>query len=231
MAPAFALPGCWTATGSGARRTSTSTRSTRRSPPRCWPRWRRGATRCSRARSSGATQPVGEIDRSKLNVNGGSLAAGHPFAATGGRIVASLAKALQRARRRAWRDLDLRGGRAGRRRDPGGVMSDRYSQLVKLPVAGTVGEADRAAAAGRRWSVAASSAAACCSAARAAWPRRPRACWPRSGVDAATALDDPVRAHAAAAGLDAAVFNPEAPADRTFKALVFDATGIADRGL
>jgi acetyl-CoA C-acetyltransferase len=38
--------------------------------------------------------PLGEIDRSKLNVNGGSLAAGHPFAATGGRIVASLAKAL-----------------------------------------------------------------------------------------------------------------------------------------
>jgi acetyl-CoA C-acetyltransferase len=37
---------------------------------------------------------VGEIDRAKLNVNGGSLAAGHPFAATGGRIVASLAKAL-----------------------------------------------------------------------------------------------------------------------------------------
>ena len=41
-----------------------------------------------------ATTPLGEIDRSKLNVNGGSLAAGHPFAATGGRIVASLAKAL-----------------------------------------------------------------------------------------------------------------------------------------
>ena len=38
--------------------------------------------------------PLGEIDRSKLNVNGGSLGAGHPFAATGGRIVASLAKAL-----------------------------------------------------------------------------------------------------------------------------------------
>jgi 3-oxoacyl-[acyl-carrier protein] reductase len=46
------------------------------------------------------------------------------------------------------------------------------------------------------------------------------------GADAATALDDPVRSHAAAAGLDAAVFNPEAPADRKFKALVFDATGI-----
>jgi acetyl-CoA C-acetyltransferase len=37
---------------------------------------------------------LGEIDRERLNVNGGSLAAGHPFAATGGRIVAGLAKAL-----------------------------------------------------------------------------------------------------------------------------------------
>jgi len=42
----------------------------------------------------GREQPLGEIDREKLNVNGGSLAAGHPFAATGGRIVAGLAKAL-----------------------------------------------------------------------------------------------------------------------------------------
>jgi acetyl-CoA C-acetyltransferase len=42
----------------------------------------------------GLDGPLGSIDRDKLNVNGGSLAAGHPFAATGGRIVASLAKAL-----------------------------------------------------------------------------------------------------------------------------------------
>jgi acetyl-CoA C-acetyltransferase len=42
----------------------------------------------------GRERPLGSIDREKLNVNGGSLAAGHPFAATGGRIVASLAKAL-----------------------------------------------------------------------------------------------------------------------------------------
>ncbi|HYJ00143.1 MAG TPA: acetyl-CoA C-acetyltransferase [Thermoleophilaceae bacterium] len=42
----------------------------------------------------GLDAPLGSIDRDKLNVNGGSLAAGHPFAATGGRIVASLAKAL-----------------------------------------------------------------------------------------------------------------------------------------
>ena len=42
----------------------------------------------------GREEPLGSIDRSKLNVNGGSLAAAHPFAATGGRIVASLAKQL-----------------------------------------------------------------------------------------------------------------------------------------
>jgi acetyl-CoA C-acetyltransferase len=42
----------------------------------------------------GLDAPLGSIDRSKLNVNGGSLAAGHPFAATGGRIVPALAKAL-----------------------------------------------------------------------------------------------------------------------------------------
>lgn len=42
----------------------------------------------------GLDRPLGSIDRDKLNVNGGSLAAGHPFAATGGRIVAGLAKAL-----------------------------------------------------------------------------------------------------------------------------------------
>lgn len=39
-------------------------------------------------------EPPGAIDRTKLNVNGSSLAAGHPFAATGARIVATLAKLL-----------------------------------------------------------------------------------------------------------------------------------------
>jgi acetyl-CoA C-acetyltransferase len=42
----------------------------------------------------GLDAPLGSIDRSKLNVTGSSLAAGHPFAATGGRIVATLAKLL-----------------------------------------------------------------------------------------------------------------------------------------
>ncbi|MGY1750557.1 acetyl-CoA C-acetyltransferase [Modestobacter sp. SYSU DS0511] len=45
----------------------------------------------------GLDAPLGSIDRSKLNVHGSSLAAGHPFAATGGRIVAMLAKMLHEA--------------------------------------------------------------------------------------------------------------------------------------
>jgi acetyl-CoA C-acetyltransferase len=46
----------------------------------------------------GLDGPLGSVDRSKLNVNGSSLAAGHPFAATGGRIVATLAKMLHENR-------------------------------------------------------------------------------------------------------------------------------------
>lgn len=42
----------------------------------------------------GLDKPLGAINLKKLNVHGSSLAAGHPFAATGGRIVASLAKML-----------------------------------------------------------------------------------------------------------------------------------------
>jgi acetyl-CoA C-acetyltransferase len=42
----------------------------------------------------GLDAPLGSLDRDKLNVVGSSLAAGHPFAATGGRIVATLAKLL-----------------------------------------------------------------------------------------------------------------------------------------
>ncbi|PCC37447.1 acetyl-CoA C-acetyltransferase [Glutamicibacter sp. BW77] len=42
----------------------------------------------------GLDEPLGTVDRAKLNVNGSSLAAGHPFAATGGRLIASTAKML-----------------------------------------------------------------------------------------------------------------------------------------
>ncbi len=54
----------------------------------------------------GLAAPLGSIDRSKLNVNGGSVGLGHPFAATGARILASTAKQLAEHRART--------GRAGR---------------------------------------------------------------------------------------------------------------------
>ncbi len=104
-------------------------------------------------------------------------------------------------------------------------MSDRYSQLVNLPVAGGVakriglpqpvalergpGELSGRVLLGGAGRMAEAAARVLAG----------------LDVDAATALDDPVREHAANAGLDAAVFNPEAPADQRFKALVFDATG------
>ncbi|MGW6443845.1 acetyl-CoA C-acetyltransferase [Lentzea sp. NPDC055074] len=54
---------------------------------------------------------LGEIDRSRLNVNGSSLAAGHPFAATGARIVATLAKLLhQRGSGRGFVSICAAGG-------------------------------------------------------------------------------------------------------------------------
>lgn len=42
----------------------------------------------------GRSEALGKIDRSKMNLKGGSIALGHPFAATGARLVASLAKQL-----------------------------------------------------------------------------------------------------------------------------------------
>lgn len=45
----------------------------------------------------GLTAPLGSIDRAKLNTVGGSVALGHPFAATGSRIVGSLAKLLSQS--------------------------------------------------------------------------------------------------------------------------------------
>ncbi len=48
------------------------------------------------AERAGFTKPVGEVDRSKLNVMGGSISIGHPFGATGGRILTTLCNELAR---------------------------------------------------------------------------------------------------------------------------------------
>ena len=48
------------------------------------------------AERAGFSKPVGTVDRSKLNVMGGSIAIGHPFGATGARITTTLANELHR---------------------------------------------------------------------------------------------------------------------------------------
>jgi acetyl-CoA acyltransferase len=48
------------------------------------------------AERAGFNQPVGEVDRSRLNVMGGSISIGHPFGATGGRILTTLCNELAR---------------------------------------------------------------------------------------------------------------------------------------
>jgi acetyl-CoA acyltransferase len=48
------------------------------------------------ATRAGFAEPVGEVDRARLNVMGGSIAIGHPFGATGGRILTTLANELRR---------------------------------------------------------------------------------------------------------------------------------------
>ncbi|MGH7616752.1 MAG: acetyl-CoA C-acyltransferase FadI [Gemmatimonadaceae bacterium] len=48
------------------------------------------------AARAGFPEPVGEVDRSRLNVMGGSISIGHPFGATGGRILTTLANELVR---------------------------------------------------------------------------------------------------------------------------------------
>jgi acetyl-CoA acyltransferase len=48
----------------------------------------------------GRASPIGEVDPAKLNVNGGSIAIGHPFAATGGRMVLSTLRELAKRKGR-----------------------------------------------------------------------------------------------------------------------------------
>jgi acetyl-CoA C-acetyltransferase len=56
------------------------------------------------------SEPLGTIDLQKMNVVGGSLALGHPFAATGGRILGSLGKLLHGSRKRALVSICTAGG-------------------------------------------------------------------------------------------------------------------------
>lgn len=58
----------------------------------------------------GKDEPLGSIDRTKMNVKGSSLAVGHPFAATGARIMGNLAKLLSQNRGRGLISICTAGG-------------------------------------------------------------------------------------------------------------------------
>ena len=120
MAPAYAMPRMLDARRAHRCRTSTSTRSTRRSPRRCWPRSRRGRTRSSARSGSASTRrsarSTAQAQRRRLVAGGGSPVRGdrrpdrrHPGQAAG------------REGLRPRRDLDLRRRRPGRHRDPGAL--------------------------------------------------------------------------------------------------------------
>jgi acetyl-CoA acyltransferase len=55
-----------------------------------------GFTSRAWAERAGLAAPLGEVDPDRLNRSGGSIAIGHPFGATGARVVTSLALALRR---------------------------------------------------------------------------------------------------------------------------------------
>ncbi len=58
----------------------------------------------------GKDEPLGSIDRAKINVKGSSLAVGHPFAATGARIMGNLARLLSENRGRGLISICTAGG-------------------------------------------------------------------------------------------------------------------------
>ena len=75
----------------------------------------------------GLPGPVGEVDWERTNVMGGSIAIGHPFGATGARLVTTLAQRDAPARRAVRAHLHLRAGRHGSRHRPGARLSVRAS--------------------------------------------------------------------------------------------------------
>jgi acetyl-CoA C-acetyltransferase/acetyl-CoA acyltransferase len=65
-------------------------------------------------RELGRSEPLGELDRARLNINGGAIALGHPVAATGTRLVITLLHELRRqGKRRGLATLCVGGGQGG----------------------------------------------------------------------------------------------------------------------
>ena len=94
--------------------TSTRSRSTRPSRPRCWAASPRGRARPTARSTSGSTGRSASLDRAKLNVDGGAIALGHPIGASGARVVLHVLKVLERTGgRRGVASLCIGGGQGG----------------------------------------------------------------------------------------------------------------------
>jgi acetyl-CoA C-acetyltransferase/acetyl-CoA acyltransferase len=66
------------------------------------------------AQHAGLEEPLGELDESRLNPQGGAIALGHPVGASGARLVLTALKQLQRAgKKRALVSLCVGGGQGG----------------------------------------------------------------------------------------------------------------------
>jgi acetyl-CoA C-acetyltransferase len=78
----------------------------------------------------GQSQPLGSIDRSKMNVSGSSLAFGHPFAATGARILGNLAKLLSGSDKRGLISVCTAGGMG-----VAAIVEGPKAERARLPVA------------------------------------------------------------------------------------------------
>ena len=79
----------------------------------------------------GLAGPLGEVDWDRTNVAGGSIAIGHPFGATGARLVTTLANEMRPARRAVRADLHLRAGRDGPRAGPGARLVSAFTTVSR----------------------------------------------------------------------------------------------------
>ena len=119
MAPVAAIPRLLARHAPDATRTSRCGRSTRRSPRRCSATSRASRTRATFARRRACPTPSAAFPRERVNPNGGSVALGHPFGATGARILSQAVRELAAMPRGKPRDRQrLRRRRPGHRRAP-----------------------------------------------------------------------------------------------------------------
>ena len=193
--------------------TSTTTRSTRPSRRRCSARWPPGRTPRSAGRSSASTAPSARSTAPSSTSTAAALAAGHPFAATGG--------ADRRRRSPSSSTKPARAAASSASAPPAARASSPFSRAPEALVSGSLraaGQCAGALGAGRPARPAAPGRAR-------ALPRGqagPRRCGRSAAPPPARRLERALKANLDRIGVE------RAGAEGRAKALVFDASGIAD---